>query len=350
MTTSADRRTAGIAKSAALAALLCFPLAACGRGGPAEHYFAGPTMGTEYHVKIVADLDPARRDQAARAIEEALGRVNALMSTYRPDSELSRLNRHEGPEPFPLSPETAAVFAAALEICAETNGAFDITVGPLVNAYGFGPDAYTDPPDTALIAELRGRVGCHLVALDPARATVAKARPDVYCDLSAIAKGHGVDAVAAALDNLGIARYMVEVGGEVRARGANLRGQPWRIGIERPDTAARGLHRAIPLRDTAMATSGDYRNFREIDGRRVSHTIDPRTGRPVAHDLASVTVLHPECARADAYATALMVLGPELGAAFAEEKNLAALFLIHTGDGPIQERATPAFDQLTHPD
>jgi len=233
----------------------------------------------------------------------------------------------------------ADVMRHALQVSEETNGAFDITVGPLVNAYGFGPDLRVDLPTDDELALLYQRVGYDKLTVDPEKNLVSKSGGDVYCDLSAIAKGYGVDRVALKLEELGITDYFVEVGGEVRVRGVNFEGQPWRVGIEQPVAGARAVRKVVPLHDAAMATSGSYRNYTDVDGQRVSHTIDPRMGRPVTHNLVSVSVIHPSCEWADAYATALMVLGPEEGPAFAREKGLQALFITEAEDGSLKEEA-----------
>lgn len=345
--TSVDRFVLKSIKSAALAALFALLLAACAPQ-EAEHLFAGPTMGTHYHIKVVAALDATRRDQLERDITGTLERVNALMSTYRPDSELSRFNAGTSVEPQPLDPETVEVFRVALRVSQESNGAFDVTVGPLVNAFGFGPNAPPEPPADDALTALRQRVGYAKIVLDPAARTLQKTQPDVYCDLSAIAKGYGVDAVARTLDSAGLDRYMVEIGGEVRTRGRNGDGGIWRIGIEKPDGGEQAVQSIVALNNYSMATSGDYRNFYEREGQRYSHTIDPRTGRPVTHGLASATVLHANCADADAYATTLMVLGPDEGYAFALAHNLAAHLLVHAPNGAFIERNTPAFDAYLH--
>lgn len=319
-------------------------------GGPREGETAdvieisGPTMGTFFEVKI----SPVDRSSAALRnirdrIVDALDDVNAKMSTYVESSELSRFNSGDSTDPVTMSPETIEVFTIARRVSDETGGALDITVGPLVNAWGFGPDAPRDAPDEAEIRRLLGRVGYAKIEIDPAGGTVRKTQPDVYCDLSAVAKGYAADKVAHVLDDMGLVDYMVEVGGEVRTRGLNADGVAWRIGIERPVSGNRVLQRLVPLSGESLATSGDYRNFRQADGVRVSHTIDPRTGRPLTHALASVSVIHEECAFADAYATALMVLGPEEGPALAQRLGLAALFIVRNSDGAFEERPTRAF-------
>ena len=325
---------------------------ACGGPEPPRQAFVfeGPTMGTAYQVKVVrAVLPEVRRGELDDAIRGELERINSLMSTYLDDSELSRFNRH-GTTPFELADATWEVFETALEISRATGGALDVTVGPLVDAWGFGPGRSS--PDTVVpelpeeeLTAIRERIGWqHLELLDAPRA-VRKARADLYCDLSSVAKGYAVDRVAALLAGLGETDFMVEVGGELRAAGRNDRGAVWRIGVERPQLARGRLQRVVPVADLALATSGDYRNYREIDGVRVSHIMDPRNGRPVRHRLASVTVVHASCAMADGLATALMVLGPDEGRALAEREGWAALFLVRNGEG-FAEIMTPAFESL----
>lgn len=346
--TLADPRRNGIfqqVKSVARAALFLCLLAGCAAKEPAVEAvrFEGGIMGTTYHVTVVAAMDDAATTAAAEAIEGALRRVDSKMSTYKPDSELSKLNQQPAGVPFILSEETFGVLALAQEVNAQSGGAFDVTVGPLVNAWGFGPKELERGPSEETLQALLALTGPDKIALDPAPRSVTKAADGVYCDLSAIAKGYGVDQAAKALSALGYQNFMVEVGGEVRVAGVNDRGVPWRIAIEKPVDGERVIEELVGLTDIALATSGNYRNFYMAEGKRISHTINPRTGRPVEHSLASVSVIHSECALADAYATALMVLGPEEGMAFAEKQGLAVLFIIHgEGDGFVTKQ-TPSF-------
>ncbi len=317
---------------------------ACGQAPPAAlHVFQGSAMGTRYNVSVVA-AKPLDGERLRAAVEGELNRVDRAMSTYRDDSELSRFNRHASTEPFLLSAETFAVFAAAQAVSEASGGAFDITVGPLVRAWGFGPAKPAAPPDPETIASLPASAGWEHLVLDPEQRSARKMLPGIECDLSAIAKGRAVDLAAEALSRLGHDNHLVEVGGEVRASGLNGAGKPWRIGIERPDGKGRGVQRILPLSGNAMATSGDYRNFREIDGKRYAHVIDPRSGLPAAHRAASVTVLHRSAMWADAYATALLTLGATAGLELAEREGLAALFLLRRADGGFDELASPAFD------
>jgi thiamine biosynthesis lipoprotein len=225
-----------------------------------------------------------------------------------------------------------------------TGGAFDITVGPLVDVWGFGPSSVDETPSDTVIQELLAATGYQQLEVDVRAGTLRKAGDSCHIDLSAIAKGYAVDRVAAALDDGGYGSYLVEIGGEVRTRGHNGAGEAWRVGIERPDPERRSVYAAVALSGLSMATSGDYRNFFIRDGVRISHTIDPRTGRPVAHDLASVSVVAASCMTADAFATALEVMGPAEGFEFAERQHISAFFLIRAGDGVFEERRTSQWD------
>jgi len=319
--------------------------AGCGQPARAAHQFGGPTMGSTYTVKIAGLLGAAAEAAARRAVDGAFADAVGRMSAYLDDSELSRFNRYGGQAPFALSADTFAVFRLAQQVSAATDGAFDITVAPAVDAWGFGPGRAQRVVGEAEVAVLERRVGWRMLKLDERQATVAKARPDVRADLSGIAKGYAVDRAAQALEALGLADYMVEAGGEIRTRGRNADGRPWQIAIERPDAVPQQAHRIVPLTGLAMATSGDYRIYFERDGTRYCHEIDPATGCPIRHGLASVTVVAPDCGYADAMATALIVLGPEKGHALAAARNLAAHFIVREGNG-LREFATPAFAAL----
>jgi thiamine biosynthesis lipoprotein len=326
-------------------------LAACGdrrSAGLAPAYeFRGPTMGSAYTLKLAgATLDTAGVEAARDAVHDALAAVERAMSAYQPDSELSRFNRHSGGRPFALSADTFAVFELAQRVGADTGGAFDITVAPVVDAWGFGPARNRRVVAALEVALLSRNVGLHMLALDRESRSAVKAHDGVRADLSGIAKGFGVDKAAHALDACGIDRYMIEAGGEVRTRGTNTEGRPWQIAIEEPDAMPQRPHFVVPLQNLAMATSGDYRIYFEQDGRRYCHEIDPATGRPIENGVASVTVVSAECAYADAMATALMVMGAESGFALAEERRIAAYFLVRGAGNALRARATSAFLEL----
>ncbi len=324
--------------------------AACARDtkpGRETYAFRGATMGTYYAVKVAASgLSEERLAEVRTMIESELEDVNAKMSTWVEDSELSRFNRHAETTPFQVSAATFEVVSAALEVARLTGGAYDVTVGPLVDAWGFGATGEVPDPSDEEIRRLIDSVGHGKLELDPAASALRKLRGDLSCDLSSIAKGYAVDRVAEALSAVGFGDLWVEIGGEVRAAGRNGEGRLWRLGIERPQLEPGALQRIVSLDGATAATSGDYRNYREHQGARISHIIDPRNGSPVHHRLASVTVVHPQCMIADALATGLMVLGPEEGRELARREELAVLFLVREGDG-FREVMTPAFEALT---
>ncbi len=308
----------------------------------------GSTMGTSYSVQLVAPPAELDRNALAEQIDARLADIDGLMSTYQASSELSRFNNSRTTDWFPVSPELVAVIEAARAVSEASAGAFDVSVGPLVNLWGFGPAPSADDIPTAdEIQTALARVGWRQLEVQAQPPALRKSRPDLYVDLSAIAKGYAVDQLAGLIEAQGLIDYLVEIGGELRGRGVNGRGAPWRIAIERPDASQRAVFQVVALRDLGMATSGGYRNFVEIDGQRYSHTIDPASGRPVSHRLASVTVLADECMQADAWATALLVLGPERGLALAEQRGLAALFIEHAREASAGEafvtQATAAF-------
>ena len=309
----------------------------------------GKTMGTTYSVKLPKLPGELTAETLQAEIDRCLETVNNQMSTWQSDSELSRFNRFEESDWFPVSEDTAVVVKTAIEVSRSTGGAFDVTVGPLVNLWNFGPDrSERTLPAESVIEETKARVGFEFleVRLDPP--ALRKTRPQVYVDLSAIAKGFGVDKVAGVLDQHLIADYMVEIGGEVRTKGTKADGQAWRIGIETPTPFARGVQEALALSGQSLATSGDYRNFAVIEGKRYSHTIDPRTGRPVDHKLTSVSVIAESCMLADAYATSLMVLGPVKGYNWATDRGIAALLIVRDGERFL-EKPTPAFEPYLPP-
>jgi thiamine biosynthesis lipoprotein len=313
---------------------------------PSRVALSGSIMGTTWSV-VLGAAGRSRDDlvSARAAIDERLAAIDGAMSTWDPDSELSLFNADTSGEPFRLSAATLEVLQIAQRVSQASGGAFDVTVGPLVSAWGFGAGARAPGrgPAEAELAAIRERVGFGLLEIDASAGTARKRHPELACDLSAIATGFAVDEVARTLTRLGWTDFLVEVGGEVRASGERPAGGPWRVGIERPDEEARAVQEVVALRDAAMATSGDYRSFYELAGRRLSHLVDPRTGRPVAHRLASVSVVHPEAVFADAWATALAVLGPEEGLARAEAEGIEAYLLLRGTGDDFELRSTPGF-------
>jgi thiamine biosynthesis lipoprotein len=303
---------------------------------------AGSTMGTSWHVTVIPGARSPSAATLQGGIETVLEAVNASMSTYRQDSEISRFNALEVDRWFAVSEDFYTVLSAAMAIGWQSRGAYDVTVGPLVDLWGFGPAGpVTAPPAQDAITGMRERVGQDHLRLDGEGRRVLKRSP-VALDFSSIAKGYAVDLVAQWLSAQGVGRYLVEVGGEMRLAGLSSRGDLWRVAIERPDSTDRAVEEAIRLTDAGVATSGDYRNYFELDGQRFSHSIDPRTGYPVAHDLVSVTVVHPSAMMADGWATALIVLGYEDAMAVALEQGLAVYFVRRQGDA-FSDSHTPAF-------
>jgi thiamine biosynthesis lipoprotein len=302
----------------------------------------GSTMGTFYTVKVTDLPRGLDSNDLEDNIDKILESVNDRMSTYRQESELSRLNSNPSTAWADVSPEMVTVMTEAIYISRLTHGAFDVTVGPLVNLWGFGPQPMTEkvPADDA-IREALAKTGYRHLKIRATPPAVKKDLAELYIDLSGIAKGYGVDKVADYLESLGISNYLVEVGGEMRGKGLNARNLPWIIAIEKPVSGERAVQRLIHIEDKGLATSGDYRNYFEINGQRFSHTINPETGRPITHKLASVTVISSSAMRADALATALMVLGPEQGFAFASRENLAAFFIVKGPHGFVEKNTEP---------
>jgi thiamine biosynthesis lipoprotein len=307
---------------------------------------SGKTMGTLYTVKVSELPKDLSKNQLHTKIEEELERVNNQMSTYRPDSEISRFNKFTGQDWFEVSRETAEVVDEALLTSRISHGAFDITVSPLINLWGFGPKKTEEVmPGEKEIHEAMTRTGYQHQEVRLSPPSLRKSQADLQVNLSAIAKGFGVDQIAELLERLSIHDYLVEIGGEIRSSGSKKGGSDWTIGIETPIEDSRRILEAFKLGDRALATSGDYRNYFEKEGKRYSHTIDPKTGRPIEHRLASVSVIDETCMKADAMATAMMVLGPKKGYELATKEDLAAMFLVR-GEKGFVRKTTPLFDAV----
>ncbi len=304
---------------------------------------SGPVFGTQYHVKVVMSDDKERMEAIAGGIIDELEDVDASMSTWRDDSELSRFNQHaDGDRWFPVSDSFYTVLKESRRISELSDGAFDITIGPVVNLWGFGPEARPDKvPDPDLLARRLAETGYQKLELQTSPHAI-RSREKLYLDMSAIAKGFGVDAVGHYLEAQGIESYLVEIGGEVRSRGKKPSGEVWRLAIEKPVSEAETVQSIVALENKSMATSGDYRNYYESNGKRYSHTIDPSTGRPITHKLASVSVISDDCMTADAMATALNVKGEKRGYEFAVRHDIAAYF-VYRSDKGFETRYTPAF-------
>jgi thiamine biosynthesis lipoprotein len=328
-----------------LTALVLVTLAGCSFK-PDEQIWeiSGPVFGTSYHISVVLPEDHERLEKLAQGIEGTLEGVDASMSTWRKDSELSKLNRLEDQSDWiPVSEPLYEVLSRSVEISLLTDGAFDITIGPVVNLWGFGPEARPEQvPSDDELAQALASTGFEHLSLRAQPPAVKASRPQ-YVDLSAIAKGYGVDVVARYLDSEGIQAYLVEIGGEVRTQGIKPDGSVWRLAIEQPSEGGQhSVNRIVNLPSKAMATSGDYRNYYESEGRRFSHTIDPKTGKPIAHRLASVTVIANDSMTADALATGFTVMGYKRASALATRENIPAYFIIRAENG-FESHQTPAF-------
>ena len=309
------------------------------------HEFSGRTMGTTWRVRLVAAV-ALPRAPVQRAIQGALDDVVDQMSPWEAHSDLTRFNR-AAPATWQVLPDAFfEVLANAREVAERSDGAFDPTAGALVDAWGFGPAAPRGVPGDAALLQARARAGWRRLALDPARRS-AHQPGGLALDLSAIAKGFGVDLVARRLAALGFESHLVEVGGELRGSGLKPDGQPWWVRLEHPDAASAEPETLLALHGLSVATSGDYRRWFEHAGRRYSHTIDPRDGLPIRHGLASVTVIHGQCMLADAWSTALTVLGPVDGPALANRLGLAARFVVRH-DTHVEERRSATFERLLH--
>ncbi|WP_158965900.1 FAD:protein FMN transferase [Paraglaciecola sp. L3A3] len=329
-------------KSLILAFAIPLLLIACSQQ-TSEVHLTGPTMGTTYNVKYI-ETDTITPAELQKKIDNELVNINQLMSTYINDSELSRFNQWDNTEAFPLSTQTLFVMTEAKRLGELSGGLLDVTVGPLVNLWGFGPEARPEKiPTAADILAARERVGLNRLILNESSAS--KTHPDLYVDLSTIAKGYGVDRIAEILQQHNIHNYLVEVGGEMRLSGEKSNGKNWRVAIEKPLTTERAIERIISVGNNAIATSGDYRNYYEDEGVRYSHLINPQTGTPISHNLVSVTVVAPSSMTADGLATALNVMGKEKALILAEKYDLAVLLITKEKQG-FKEYTSSMFDQL----
>lgn len=330
-------------KKAFLIVIFLTSLCACQSSNKELMTINGLTMGTSYSIKIVPNGNEPDKDTVHTSIENILADINQAMSTYINDSELSLFNQSRITDWQVLSADLYRVIQHGNQVSSVSSGAFDITVGPLVNLWGFGPDPYTrDIPSASVIQSIKQHTGFEKLVFDETTQRISKSDPIVTIDLSGIAKGFAVDKIAQYLNGLGIEDYLVEIGGELIGKGMNAKQQAWQIGIEQAKPLERSVQRIISLDNIAMATSGDYRNYFEKDGVRYSHTINPVSGKPISHTLAAVTVLHSSAMHADALATAFMVSGPEKSLALANKIGVALYMIIKTNVG-FKERYNESF-------
>ncbi len=293
--------------------------------------FSGKTMGTSYNVTVVVTNDQGKVDQIQGAIDATLVDVNAKMSNWDPNSEISKFNRSESTDFLPISEHLYEVMYSAERVHKASLGQLDVTLGPLIELWGFGSkERENETPSAEAIAAALDRVGLSEVIelRDQPELSMKKKYPDTSVYLASLAKGYGIDRVALAIEDLGFSDFMVEIGGDIYVSGENVKSKPWRIGVERPSATEMAIEKIISTSNLGMATSGDYRIYFEKDGVRYSHIIDAQTGVPVTHKTASVTVLAENAMMADAWATALLVLGSEAGMSIAEKEELAVLFIV----------------------
>jgi len=328
--------------------LLLAALAAC---APEPARYVGETMGTTYHATVTRLPPGVDRAIVQNAIDEVLSDVDRHLSTWNPDSELARFNAGPAGEWVSVSRELFDAVSEAQQLSAMSGGAFDATVGPVVRAWGFGAarESREAAPDPAELQRLAASVGYQHLELRSDPPALRKESDEMQLDLDGFVPGLAVDQVAAKLEALGIGDYMFELGGEIRARGRGPAGGPWRIAIEAPLPGERRPLEVIEVDNLGVSTSGDYRDFRVENGRRISHTIDPRTLAPVSHRLTSVTVVHPSAGMADGLATVMMVLGREEGEPLANRLGLAVLFIERREDGTLVRTETEAFSRLRRP-
>ncbi|NQZ86288.1 MAG: FAD:protein FMN transferase [Colwellia sp.] len=316
---------------------------------PHEVLFQGMTMGTvAYNVKVIVKPDSlpgSKFDQEKTHADIAaiLKQLLQDMSNWLPDSELSRFNKSTSLAPVEISEGLRRVLAESIRLGNLSGGKLDVTIGPLINLWGFGPDFRPEKvPSDSELKIAKARTGLKYLTLNGNE--LSKAIPDLTIDLSTIAKGYAVDLIAEYLESKGLNNYLVEIGGEMRIKGFKHTGELWHVAIEKPLSEERAVHQIIIPKDNALATSGDYRKYFESNGHRFSHIIDPQSGRPIDHKLVSVTVIHPSSMTADGLSTAMMLMGEEKALAFAEENELAAYMIIKTDHGFV-EQSTVKFMQ-----
>ncbi|HDE1481494.1 TPA: FAD:protein FMN transferase ApbE [Klebsiella quasipneumoniae] len=295
----------------------------------------GKTMGTFWRVSVIG-VDEAKAQALRAKVQAQLDADDRLLSTWKNDSALMRFNHAADTRPWPVSEAMADIVTLSLRIGAKTHGAMDITVGPLVNLWGFGPDKQpVATPDTQAIAAAKARTGLqHLQVINQSgRQFLQKDIPDLFVDLSTVGEGYAADHLARLMEQEGISRYLVSVGGALVSRGMNGEGKPWRVAIQKPTDQENAVQAIVDINGHGISTSGSYRNYYELDGKRISHVIDPQTGQPITHKLVSVTVIAPTALEADGWDTGLMVLGPEKAQQVVREQGLAVYMIVKEGEG-----------------
>jgi thiamine biosynthesis lipoprotein len=318
-------------------------LSGCGDGDSMES-FGGPTMGSTWSIKYVRQAGAPHQEEVRGEVEKILAEVDRQMSTYRSDSDIERFNQLPANRCQKMPASILELVRVGEQLSVQSDGSFDLTVAPLLNLWGFGPQAREDKVPTAqALADARQRVGHGHLRIDGNQLCKDAA---VEVDFNSIAAGYAVDTIAAKLEALGIHNFLVEVTGELKASGMKPDGSPWRIALEEPRDDQQVAERIVAIDGYGLSTSGDYRNYFEQGGKRYSHTFDARTGAPVSHTLASVTVIHPSALMADGLSTLLLILGPERGWDYAEKHDVGAFFVIRADTGFVT-RASHAFERLS---
>ena len=295
----------------------------------------GKTMGTFWRVSVV-DIDKKRADELRDKIQTQLDGDDQLLSTWKNDSALMRFNLSSSTAPWPVTEAMADIVTESLRIGQKTQGAMDVTIGPLVNLWGFGPDKQpVSTPTQEQIDAAKAKTGLqHLTVINTAgRQYLQKDLSELYVDLSTVGEGYAADHLARLMGQEGISRYLVSVGGALSSRGMNAEGRPWRVAIQKPTDKENAVQAIVDINGHGISTSGSYRNYYELDGKRISHVIDPQTGHPINHKLVSVTVIAPTALEADGWDTGLMVLGPEKAQQVAHEQGLAVYMIVKEGEG-----------------
>lgn len=330
---------------------LCLSAIACSDfNQPEPIVLQGKTMGTTYNITIADPPENLNAEQLQGEIDALLKNVNQQMSTYIDDSEISLFNQAPVNQWFSVSPDFIEVVVLSQKLSELSDGRFDVTIGPLIELWGFGRKSTSQVPSATAIKEAQAKIGWQALDIDTEKHQLLKTKP-IALNLSAVAKGFGVDKIAQYLDSVKSANYLVEIGGEIRVKGLSPTSKPWRLGIEKPTLNQQGAQQIVVLHNASIATSGDYRNYFEEDGLRYSHTINPQTGQPVRHNIASVTVIAETAALADGYATTLNVMGLNDALALAEAENVSAFFILHdqSSDTGYREVMTSQFDQYFAP-
>lgn len=344
-----------IRKSTYLSALLlAFMLAGCKESVMPEnkaHVLQGKTMGTVWRVSMTG-VDQTRAEKIRTMIEQQLSQDDQELSTWKSDSVLSRFNQYRGTAPQPVSENMADIIIQSLRIGEKTHGAMDITVGPLVNLWGFGPQQQpVKTPSARQVQIAKSQTGLqHLTVIQKhSGPLLQKTLPELYVDLSTVGEGFATDHLARLMEQLGISNYLVSVGGAVLTRGLNAQGKPWRVAIQKPTDRENVVEARVDLQGHGISTAGNYRNYYELEGKRISHIIDPSNGQPITHKLVSATVIATTALEADAWDTGLMVLGPEKARQVALKENLA-VYLITKDEQGFRHWMSPQFSAFILPD